>query len=760
MSSPSLQIGEIHQVHIERILPFGLRVQLASGVSGLIRTRELCWEDIGKPDWKQRYPLYKEYSAKLIGWEREQPLLSLRFAQRDPWETAGVHYRLGKIHSGTVSGFSGPLAFIELEPGVIGRLHRSQLPAWHKGPIEEFLWLGDQVRVLVEQVNLARREMSLTMRGLEKLRWPTVAATDDTGSARREFAPHRADPNLALFIAQTPRSLLVVEDDEAQNQALCGWLRSAGHTVESALSESQAKAALARRSFEGILSDVGLSEGDGIRFLAEMMPHFPDSRWVLMTDWTTVESRAEEVRNLEAAGALLLLKPVLPEDIQRALGEPNSKQHLTEGGSNPDAETNLRRREELPRTGKQKEALSAQIQQILEQLRRSSRASRVLLFHLHTRQRQLALAGDTERGGLDEAALGRLLHSPVREVLDEDEIVQVTDSQAAEAYTRNLTYVLRFRSCVGVPVPARIEDRYALFLFHSEIGFASDSIAQEAANAALALAARLEQKAALAQILEVQRASLIGHLARGMIHEVNHHLGPIVWALPLAQAAGTRLEQALDRLSERPTLVLDGVANPLPDMRWDAQKLREHVGAVRVGVDNLSQTTRLFGRITVQDTEQLLRVERIVEICLDMVRDMADRAKVKLCFEPGERIHLTRARESQLQQILLNLLVNAVQQIERIRPGQGGRVTAAVTSGEEQGQQTIRIAVEDDGPGIHRRLWRHIFGLGVTTREREGSGMGLFVAERLAEDLGGSVQVEESFVDWGSCFVVELPVQA
>ena len=79
-------------------------------------------------------------------------------------------------------------------------------------------------------------------------------------------------------------------------------------------------------------------------------------------------------------------------------------------------------------------------------------------------------------------------------------------------------------------------------------------------------------------------------------------------------------------------------------------------------------------------------------------------------------------------------------------------------TGHEDGQRLVNINVEDDGPGIHFRLWEQVFELGYSTR-KEGSGLGLHISRSLAKSLGGDVYVAESFIGWGTTFTIKLPLR-
>jgi two-component system, NtrC family, sensor kinase len=102
-----------------------------------------------------------------------------------------------------------------------------------------------------------------------------------------------------------------------------------------------------------------------------------------------------------------------------------------------------------------------------------------------------------------------------------------------------------------------------------------------------------------------------------------------------------------------------------------------------------------------------------------------------------------------LQQILVNLLVNALQAI-----GDQGRVT--VTTGAAASGR-VQVAVSDTGPGVPPELQGRIFEPFFTTKpEGQGTGLGLSICYRIAEEHGGSIHYEPA-PGGGASFVVEIP---
>ena len=115
-----------------------------------------------------------------------------------------------------------------------------------------------------------------------------------------------------------------------------------------------------------------------------------------------------------------------------------------------------------------------------------------------------------------------------------------------------------------------------------------------------------------------------------------------------------------------------------------------------------------------------------------------------LCLEHGS---------GQLQQILLNLIINAQQAITAENSSGNIFVTLWMEDAD-----TAAIAVADDGPGIPPEIQTRIFEPFFTTRtDRGGTGLGLSICQDLIQRLGGSIEVTES-PQGGACFIVRLPV--
>jgi PAS domain S-box-containing protein len=139
---------------------------------------------------------------------------------------------------------------------------------------------------------------------------------------------------------------------------------------------------------------------------------------------------------------------------------------------------------------------------------------------------------------------------------------------------------------------------------------------------------------------------------------------------------------------------------------------------------------------------------------LDAIRPAADAKKIRILTHLEDSARLTEADPQRLQQIVWNLLANAV----KFTPA-GGLVVVELCETPDNG---LRIRVRDDGAGIDPGFLPHVFerfrqGDGSVSRQHGGLGLGLAIVRHLVELHGGTVRAESEGPGRGSTFTVELP---
>lgn len=142
-----------------------------------------------------------------------------------------------------------------------------------------------------------------------------------------------------------------------------------------------------------------------------------------------------------------------------------------------------------------------------------------------------------------------------------------------------------------------------------------------------------------------------------------------------------------------------------------------------------------------------------VEQALSLLRDKAKQGRVRLDLEIPEQLPLVSADRRALEQILVNLIENAIKYCPP-----GSRVVIRARAAEER---RLRVAVEDSGPGVPEadlpRLFERFYRVDSgRSRDMGGTGLGLSIVKHLVEAMGGDVGVE-SRVGFGSTFWFTLP---
>jgi len=293
-----------------------------------------------------------------------------------------------------------------------------------------------------------------------------------------------------------------------------------------------------------------------------------------------------------------------------------------------------------------------------------------------------------------------------------------------------------------VPVESQGGACYALFLFHRAPEVFSRYRLRDALASAALMTAAIDRDEVSQHLRSQQRLLLLGQLAAGFGHEVYNQVSGIELRLRNLQTDCNALTTRAD--SSR-------VADDL-----DLRDLCRNLDDTLVAATDLNKTVGLFQQLTRPRPETTLSVNRVVEQAATLLGPTAYRNKVEIQTDLATELPSPVGDATQLQQVVLNLMLNAIQQMA-LKSQAGGALKLMTRLAHGDGQQWIEIRVQDEGPGIHKQLWEQIFSLGYSTRPG-GTGLGLFVARSLTESLGGQLTVEQSVIPIGTTFLIELPV--
>ena len=187
----SLQPGQVFDGVVRKLMDFGAFVELGNGVDGLIHVSQVAWGRVKHPS-----DVLKEGQAVKVRVERVDPdtgkiSLAYRDLMESPWTTASQKYPTQSVVEGTVTKLMDFGAFVELEPGVEGLVHVSELSHKRVWRPSDVVKEGQKVEVLVLSIDTEAQRISLSMRACATP--PEPAKKEEAEDAAPAKAPKKSN---------------------------------------------------------------------------------------------------------------------------------------------------------------------------------------------------------------------------------------------------------------------------------------------------------------------------------------------------------------------------------------------------------------------------------------------------------------------------------------------------------------------------------------------------------------------------------------
>ncbi len=230
------------------------------------------------------------------------------------------------------------------------------------------------------------------------------------------------------------------------------------------------------------------------------------------------------------------------------------------------------------------------------------------------------------------------------------------------------------------------------------------------------------------RLLHVSRLATVGEMSSGIAHELNQPL-----------CAMANYAQACDRLLAGPDPDIAEIRASLQQITSQALRAAEVIRRLR----SLSRSQRT--------SRELLNINTVLSELADLIQSDARHHQVRFRLELAAGLPRVRADKPQIQQLVLNLVRNAIEaQSDMPATEREIKVSAGLC-----GNGNVEVAVCDRGPGVATSIAPHLFDPFCTTKSA-GTGLGLAMSRTIAKENCGTLEYRPNSPA-GTCFALSLP---
>lgn len=692
-----------------------------------------------------------EYGKELGG---KRKMVSHIRAKDDPWDKvkkwADKDVKEMRIYSVTPT-----LAFGRIEPGIEGyielrEIYDSKLFQFPKSWRDfKMLSPGDLVAGYVDlgKIDNEKRLVKINAASYLKeinsisslLTFNTAVADSSSTIDKLEIKPVH---DWSLTEIPSVRNILVVDDSKEFVEELSMYLIGNGIEVTTAFSVLESEGLISQPNcpdFDIAFVDIhltgSLDDFDGLLMAKIIKTHQSRCRIIFMTgDELSLKNIPESLRDTTAS--CILYKPLGVEDLNNAIStsiqnEPLELNDLFEEKTgnrpNPPSLKNDHR----------------DIYSILNDLKMEIKAESIVLFKIHPvsfKVRIVELCGDINEEV--EKHMHKFRYSPVKDVAIKREVVFENSITHPSRYPKHrwLHNAIGYESCIAYPVEVSDEWRFALFAFHKNAYKFNDEDRYRVKSASREIVYLLEIKRLRQTLKDELPFILAGKTYGSMAHDLKNALS--------------------SEFSIRSIYKVIEMKNEIG--KEDIEKIKEHLDKLLRDVKRAVGIVDTFRKMSMR----LLETDEDVDL-FEMVKDVSKKIDESEARQLSVEIFVAPFKEgiprkipikkASFEQVIFNLILNAVQQIDRFGfAREKGYVKVEFSNLDSEGGRKLQILIHDSGPGIHSHSFEKIFEEGYTTKEN-GCGMGLDICRNIIKQIKGSIRVLKSILFVGTTFEILIP---
>ncbi|MCD4785227.1 MAG: response regulator [Candidatus Eremiobacteraeota bacterium] len=765
--------GDIVKGKVIKRYPNYVVVKIENNWSGRVHQREINWSKELK---EKNVPKLKEGSEEdfyvLAVYEKGKRLkLSWRIARDDPWKRDSFDYNEGQIVRLHINSISGDYAVGEIEEGISARLPIKEVRNYYEDGVEEErlekkddiklnIMSGDYVIGIIKKVDPSIRLIDVSieeyLRIIEDVKIHPDRAISGQGEPFIFSESNVARTKHSTFTVPDNCSVLIANDDPPFLDAMKSKFERLGfNRVDTSETAEDAVKKTEEFDYDVILMDISIPTNGGKWACEKILEEKDYSKVILMTG--NLESSHEiGICGLKIYGFIYL--PFTDEELEEALDKA-LKGEIQQGigcnrGLSDEPELSSPIFFSSSVIEKKDKDFRKEITEMLEKLRKEISADNIAIITLDPITYRSELFAYCNKYGVEEKVdedgikekideerfynnSDKMRYSPVRDVLeDKPHIIYSQNVSKRIGKFRYLRKVLFFDSCMGIPLHVPAEIGYSFFAFYKDIN-ALKKINYEKFKAYAAQIESLIFKKKLYEWVESEHKFIVdGQLIAGLGHELNTRMA----------AFGEFVKEFKARIEdiEEKGKSLDLLYPTLEDIILEK--------------DNIHRTADVFLRLFKKGREKFIPLVQIIKNVVDSAKPLARESGAKIDPQFDEGIDKDLKIDVGAEQVLFNLVINAIQQISLFFRKKG-EVLIRIEPVNKQANR-VRILVQDSGPGIHGRnfdpRFDQIFQPMYTTKEK-GLGIGLSLARGIAKRIGGDLSVAESIMFVGSTFCLEIP---